>query len=310
MTIGEHILEWAGKPVVDWEAGTPLSDPEGVNYRISVTYEEEGRVRWTDKLGQFLDDPAADRVTGIVVGPWEEVTTESAERVVEALVAARDRLPALTALFFGDITYEESEISWINQSDVSPLVHAYPQLEHFAVRGGQGLTLGTLRHDRLKTLVVQAGGLPRTVTREILTASLPQLEHLEIWLGTEDYGGDTTVDDLAPLLAGTLFPKLRYLGLCDSELADEIAIALEDAPILERIKVLDLSLGTLSDTGAAALLANPAVARLEKLDVHHHYLSEEMAAKLQALPITVDVSDPQEADVYDGEEHRYVAVSE
>lgn len=308
MTIGEHILEWAGKPVVDWEAGTPLADPDEVNYRISVTYEEEDRIRWTDKLGQFLDDPAGSRVTGIVIGPWEGVTTgESAERVVEALVAARDRLPALRALFFGDITYEESEISWINQSDVSPLLHAYPQLEHFAVRGGEGLTFGTLRHDRLKTLIVQTGGLSRTVTQEILAATLPQLEHLEIWLGSEYYGGDTTVDDLAPLLAGTLFPQLRYLGLRDSELTDEIAIALENAPILERVKVLDLSLGTLSDAGAAALLANPAVARLEKLDVHHHYLSEEMVAKLQALPIAVDVSEPEEAD--DGE-RRYVAVSE
>jgi hypothetical protein len=31
-------------------------------------------------------------------------------------------------------------------------------------------------------------------------------------LGTDDYGGDATVEDLAPILAGNLFPKLTYLG--------------------------------------------------------------------------------------------------
>jgi hypothetical protein len=74
--------------------------------------------------------------------------------------------------------------------------------------------------------------------------------------------------------------------------------------------VLDLSLGTLSDAGAAALLSNPAIARLKKLDLHHHYCAPKMVAKLKALPIEVDVSDPQEPDVWDGEEHRFVAVGE
>ncbi len=103
---------------------------------------------------------------------------------------------------------------------------------------------------------------------------------------------------------------MEYLGLRDSELADEIAIAIVSAPILERIKVLDLSLGTLSDAGAAALLASPAVARLRKLDIHHHYCSPEMVEKLAALPIEVDASDSQEADEDDGEVYRYVAVGE
>jgi hypothetical protein len=35
-----------------------------------------------------------------------------------------------------------------------------------------------------------------------------------------------------------------------------------------------------------------------------------MVRKLQALPIEVDVSDPQEADRWDGVDHRFVAVGE
>lgn len=313
MTIGEHMQEWAGRKIVQWEPGEPVPDPATVMPRLAITWGEAEGNRWTDKFGHYLDSPGSAATTGLVIGQWDENLGEDSDmlgRVVEAIVAARDRLPALNALFLGDVTYEESEISWIEQTDVSPLLRAYPALEHFGVRGGNGLSLGRLKHDRLRTLVIEAGGLPRTVVEEVLSGDLPQLEHLELWLGTDEYGADTTMDDLAPLLAGDLFPCLTYLGLRDSDLTDQIAIALAGTPILDRIEVLDLSLGTLSDAGAAALLSNPAILRLKKLDLHHHYCAPEMVAKLQALPIAVDVSDPQEPDVWDGEEHRFVAVGE
>lgn len=312
MTINEHMTEFAGRDVVQWEPGEAVPNPATVMPRIGLTWEEEDDAAWTDKFGRYLETPGAGTTTGLVVGQWAGNLGEAdaIERVVQAVVAARDTLPALNALFLGDVTYEESEISWIEQTDVSPLLRAYPQLEHFGVRGGNNLRLGPIRHDRLRTLIVEAGGLPRAVVHEVLAATLPQLEHLDLWLGTEEYGADTTLEDLAPLLAGGLFPRLRYLGLRDSDLTDEIAIALVGAPILERVEVLDLSLGTLSDAGAAALLANPAIARLRRLDLHHHYCSPEMVRKLQALPIEVDVSDPQEADHWNGVDHRFVAVGE
>jgi hypothetical protein len=227
MAIYEHITEFAGKPVVGWEPGGPLDDPADVAYRISVSWDEsEAGRRWTDKFARFLDDPASGRATAIIVGPWEQVGVgdePTADRIVAALASARDRLPALTALFVGEIISEESEISWIEQTDVSPLFNAYPRLEHFAVRGGNNLRLGAPRHDHLKVLVVEAGGLPRQVVHEVAAAQLPELRHLELWLGTEHYGADTTMDDLAPILSGNLFPKLEYLGLRDSEMADEVA---------------------------------------------------------------------------------------
>jgi hypothetical protein len=127
-------------------------------------------------------------------------------------------------------------IRW--QSDVSPLFAAYPQLEDFCVRGAVGLSLGSLKHDRLKSLNIQSGGLGANVIREVAAAELPELEHLELWLGEENYGGNATVADIAPILDGALFPKLKYLGLRDSEIADEIAGAVASAPVVERIRVL------------------------------------------------------------------------
>jgi hypothetical protein len=229
--------------------------------------------------------------------------------IVEALVAARDKLPNLKHLFLGDIVTEENEVSWIQQSDVSPLFEAYPQLEEFRVRGSNDLSFGTLKHKNLKTLTIECGGLPVRVLREICAAKLPALEHLELWLGEERYGWDGTVEDLQPLLTGKLFPKLRYLGLRDSSIADAVAAAVAKAPVLKKIRVLDLSLGNLGDEGARALVESPAVAKLEKLDIHHHFVSDNIVAQLKALGIEIDASQHMKPWDFDPD-YRYIAVSE
>jgi hypothetical protein len=312
MAIYEHLDHFAGMPVADWDDQVEL-DPGGSIYRVALSYDQsEAGEQWGDLFAALLDHPETGALRGIVVGPWSDIFDDNGEaaRVVEALVAARDRLPSLRAIFFGDIISEECEISWIQNTDMSALLDAYPALEHFGVRGGNGLTLGPLRHRGLRTLIVQAGGLDAALVRGAAAADLPALEHLELWLGTPDYGGNAMVEDLGPLLGGAGFPQLRYLGLRDSAIADLVAQALLGAPILERIRVLDLSLGTLGDEGALALLANPAVRRLEKLDIHHHYCTPPVIAQLQALGIELDAGDSQEGDEYDGEIWRYVAVGE
>lgn len=314
MTIEEHATTVAGKPVVDWQIGTDIAtispDPAEVVYAIRLGYEESQTFyKWTDKFAIFLNDPAVHQVTGIVVGSWDELDV-----IVAALVAARDRLPHLTALFLGDIIREEYEISWITQTDVSSLFTAYPNLEHLRLRGGNGLSLGRVRHERLTSLIIESGGLPASVLQEVTTATLPALEHLELWLGDEEYGANTTIDDIAPLLFQNPFPNLRYLGLRNSEIADEIAFAIAQAPVLQRITVLDLSLGTLGDVGAAALLESAALAHLEQLDLHHHFCStgvmKQLAEMGQRLGITIDLDEQMEADIDDGDEMRFVAVSE
>ena len=146
--------------------------------------------------------------------------------------------------------------------------------------------------------------------RGLARADLPELEHLEIYLGTDDYGANVTPEDLQPILDGQVFPKLKYLGLRNSHIADEVAKAVADAPILNRIDVLDLSLGILGDEGAQALLESPLMANLSLLDLHWHYLTDAMQAKLKSLPCEVDVSEAQSGDEWDGEVYRYVAVSE
>jgi hypothetical protein len=314
MTNEEHITHFDGKPVEDWDQQSGIKDPTEVSYRLGLSFEEGDQgVRWTDLFAAFLDDPASMQITGFVIGNWIVLSSGldmNSAPIVEAMVSARDRLPNLRALFLGDIIQEESEISWIRQSDISPLFEAYPALETFCVRGADGLSLGKIKHERLNTLIIQSGGLGANVVRDIAGAQLPELEHLELWMGDENYGGNATVDDLAPILSGECFPRLKYLGLRNSQIADEIAAALVNAPVLEKIRILDLSLGVLTDKGAATLISNPAIGRLEMLDIHHHYCSKEMVEKLTKLGIEIDVSDRQEPDKSGDEIYRYVAVSE
>lgn len=305
----ENLTELAGKKVLDWDAEEGLQNLAETMYRVRVEYDDAQA--WPERFAAFLQDPAVGELTGLVVGLWstEVMETAEAEAVVAALVAAREKLPKLSVLFMGDIISEENEVSWIEQTDVSPLLEAYPELDYFGVRGGNGLRLGDIRHEHLRSLVIEAGGLAREVVLDVLRADLPRLEHLELWLGDENYGATTTVEDLAPLLRKELFPNLRYLGLRDSEIADDIASVIAYAPIVERLETLDLSLSTLTDVGAQALLQSPAISKLKKLDLHHHYCSDGMIQKLAQLPIEVDLSEAQEPDS-GWENHLYVAVSE
>src|SRR5262249_54080637 len=156
--------------------------------------------------------------------------------------------------------------------DLTPLFEAFPRLETFRSRGGNDLKVKPFRHEKLKSLAIEASNLSRKVVRAVGECDLPALEHLEIWLGTDEYGADTTPEDLAEILGGNRLPSLRYLGLRNSDIADDLPEALAKSPLMKRLRVLDLSLGTLSDSGAEALLAIPDLRRLEKLVIHHHFV--------------------------------------
>ena len=302
--IPEHATEWLGYPVEVYDPAGGAPDYRNKVYRLALDYDADEPL--TDLLARFLDGPASVDTPALIFGLYGEHDSTCAP-IVEALVAVRERLPKLRGIFLGDIISEENEISWINQSDVSPLFRAYPNLEHFRVRGTNGLILGEIHHAKLKSLVIESGGLDVGVLRDAVTEDLPGLEHLEIWLGSDNYGGNITLSDLEPVLSGKRFPKLKYLGLRDSEFQDEIAAAVARAPILPRLETLDLSLGTLSDEGAAALLGSDAFYGLKKVDLHHHYLSDGMMARLKSSGVAVDLSQQQQAEE---EEDRYIAVSE
>ncbi|MFI2213377.1 STM4015 family protein [Streptomyces sp. NPDC020141] len=317
MTISDHLQELHGLPVFDFpEAGveTELPPASTVAWRVEVDeYARGEQEEWTSAFARFVASVDTSEVRALIVGMWLEPYENGPEPVVEALTAAAERFPALRALFIGDITYEQCEISWITQGDVTPLLDAYPRLLEFGVRGGQSLVFPAVRHDRLRSLTVESGGLDQEVVRGIAASELPALERLDLWLGDSGYGATAGVSDLEPLLGGGRLPRLRHLALRNSDMQDRIAVALAGAPVVARLESLDLSMGTLGDEGAEALLGGQPLTHLKKLDLHHHFIGAPMrkrlATALEAAGAEVDLSGEQGDDA-DGRGHRYVAVAE
>jgi len=310
MSISENLETFLGNKVVDWEKDSKIEDPEAITYRIRQSEYDTTKEVWLDLFNKFLQDPKVSQISALVIGNWPESYETSSSEIIDLLVSSADRLLNLKAIFFGDTTYEECEISWIIQSDMAPLLNAYPKLEHLTIRGGTKLKFTPVKLYNLKTLIIQTGGLPKEVIQGVYDSELPELEHLEFWLGDENYGADTTVEDLAPILEGKLFPKLKNLGLCNSEYQNDIAQAVAKSAIVNQLEVLNLSMGTLTDIGAEALLNCSAIKKLKKLDLHHHYCSNEMMEKLKALGIEIDLSEQEKVDGDEDEPSYYISVSE
>ncbi|MGC5395739.1 STM4015 family protein [Streptomyces sp. DT20] len=312
----DHLHELLGLPAVDFQHDASDGSRPAAGaaaWRVFVEPYEDDRT-WEQEFASFLAavDPAG--VRALIIGQWGESYEEDSSYPIGLVTAAADRLTSLEAVFVGDLTMEESEISWIQQSDATALLAAYPALVEFGVRGGTDLVFPPTRHERLRSLTIETGGLPVEVVRGVLDSELPALERLDLWLGVSAYGGDADVADLAPLLSGTRFPALRHLGLRNSEVENEIAAAVASAPLVARLRTLDLSCGTLGDEGAAALLEGQPLTHLDVLDLHHHFLSERMEGRISdaLVPhgVRVDLSDRCEPWDDGGPEGRYTTVSE
>jgi hypothetical protein len=354
--IREHLTEYAGLPVVDFpdqgsdrSFNTPVRGarreggraptPEDLRERVEEAWKNPGSVAWRLRLSahveefvpylaRFVEEVDTFQVTALVIGDWgfADDSETSSRKVRDALIEYVAAFPALRSLFLGDITFEENEISWIHQCDLAPLLAAYPELEELTVRGvgavygdTETLSLNVPEHRALRSLTLQSGGLPDRVAREVVSSGLPALEHLELWLGVDNYGGDTSPAALAPLLSGRALPKLRSLGVRNAQQTGVWVRALAQAPLTARLTSLDLSMGTLRDRDVEHLLASvPVFAHLERLDLHHHYLSEEnterVRAALSEAGVRTDLSERQVADggADEGEHdyHYYPAVGE
>jgi hypothetical protein len=308
MTIHAHLSEFAGLPVTDLDDEEWPDDPgpaAETAWRVRTHFDE---TPFSEIFQRFLDTVDTARLTTLIIGYWGASYDESAADPVALLTDAADRLPELRHLFLGDIVMEESEISWIEHDDITPLFESFPGLTHLEVRGGQGLRLRPVKSTALTRLRFESGGLPAEVVRAVAASDLPNLEHLDMWLGDENYGGDATVADLAPILSGERLPALKHLGLEDSVIQDEIARAVAGAPVVASLESLSLAMGVLTDEGAEALLSGQPLTHLRSLDLHHHFLTDTMMQRVRAaLPgVEVNLEDQEKPDG----EWRFIAIAE
>lgn len=309
---GDSAEKFMGQKIADYDPEEGLKDAARKAYRLR---QEDSVADFLEAFEQLVADPHAGKLKALVISGWSTdeaggaADDDYARKIRKALIDAAGKLTGLAALFINDTHGEEYEVSWQYFTDLAPLLEAYPKLEHLRVRGdatGKG-KMGTLKSSALRSLQLEGSSLSRKLVQQVAAAELPALEYLEIWLGPEEYAEKKPMADLAPILSGELFPKLRYLGLRDSDAADEVAKAVAKAPILRHLETLDLSLGTLGDEGAEALIASPAVAKLQTLDIRRHYVSKAVLKQLKALPVKVLESRSEREDE---EGTRYVTVAE
>lgn len=307
-----HLVRFHGLPVVNFPHYTrPREVPEAGSAAWRLHSGDEDLDEYWERFTRTLK---LEDVRALVFSSsWYGAVDNWPERPVELLVDLRSRLTGLEAVFLGDVVAEADRgISWLSQTDLTPLLGAYPRLQELGTRGGFGLDFPVMRHDGLRSLRFESDGLPPEVVESVIAADLPTLERLEMWLGDDDTSGTTPVEHFAPLLRGDRFPALRHLGVQNSPIQDEIAAAVAAAPVVAQLASLSLSMGTLGDTGAEALLAGRPLTHLKELDLHHHYLSDVMMLRiwraLEPAGVRVDLTGQERPDYGDDGDYRSVAV--
>lgn len=258
---------------------------------------------------RLLTQPAANCLEELAVGVlrWEYMAQDVTTLLDAA--AATPLASGLRRLTLGDCHDIDIDIAHHELGDL-PDLSRFPALEALSV-WGFAIGLAPLRLPKLRSLSIETCGLSTAALEAVLSSELPSLTELTLWFGSEDYGSECGVADLAPLLDGSALPSVRELGLCNAEFTDALVTTLVASPILARLRGLDLSLGTLTNAGADVLIA--AADRwkhLEYLDVNDNFLTEDRLAALRAVGPEIR-SDEQKDVEGDGEDmYLYVSVAE
>lgn len=239
---------------------------------------------------KLILDPDLGEIQALLVSnmfPGNPIKPEpTSTSYVDLLVDHSNKFKSLKALRVGiDDSYDGClQISWINHGDYSQLWSALPQLEALHICGGAGIRLGCVEHARLRSLTIETTNFNESIFNDLANSALPSLEELELWVYDRDkYQGEISLDGLHSIFTKNKFPKLKYLGLRNSDQADDIARMLMEVSFPKRLEVLDFSLGVLTDIGGVALLENESIKQLDILDVGDTYLSHGMIERLRNL---------------------------
>jgi uncharacterized protein (TIGR02996 family) len=288
--------------------------------RLSLDSNENSDVKLEDVLEQLLTHPSGKLLQelavpinmlddGMYFGP-----------IVQIL--AKLGAPALRELHVGEFEHAgpggwdndyNYEISWTSLGDATGLWQALPRLERARLQvglggssaSGEGETIGELVAPKLRELEVVTGGMSAACLQAFANAKAPELESMDLWLGSDNYGATGTAADLEPLLAGAGVPKLRQLGIINSEIANTVIEPLANSRLLLQLVELDLAFGVLDDDGAQLLVANAkSFKHLKRIRLDKNCIG---AASLEAIRAALPNA---EIGTQKDEDTRYVSLSE
>jgi uncharacterized protein (TIGR02996 family) len=250
-------------------------------------------------LSSVLDHPSARFVSEFTFQSNGDPSEDNLQSLIDVLAK---KAPLTTRkITFGD---NVDQISWHHTGNLAALWKRVPKLKTFEIESGE-FEVGELDAPSLERAVFITGGLTQSCGRDILAGKLPNLRHLEVYFGDENYGASCAADDVVPFLARTDLPRLEYLGLKNAAFQDDLVRLLAGARLLASVKTLDLSKGVLTDDGARMLLGlKRELANVECLDLRENFLSLEVAKTLAGLCPRV-LTDNQKTSDY-----RYVSIAE
>jgi hypothetical protein len=291
------------------EGGIDMSE-----IKFFLTYDEsEDDITLKGKIEKYIEENGVCEAKKVIIGAWQEPFDCDPEDVVQYLYENKEKFPNVEEIYVGDMDSEECEVSWIIQTDLTRLLTAFP-LKTLTIKGSQSLRLENAASDTLEKLVIISGGLETATLEDISSATFPNLSHLELYLGVSDYGFDGDIEVVKPFMSREKFPKLKFLGLKNSEIQDEICEEILKSDMIDGLDVLDMSLGTFSDKGAEQVLKNiEKLSKLQKLDLTFNYASDEMLQKLEDAFKETNVEvlvDRDDADYYEDEDWRYPYITE
>ena len=309
-----HVKEFMGRFAKDLEPYAEFTWHMGYwkSIKVFVDYDNEEMPESASTtaavLGIALRHPSSKFLQEIRIGAPEGIFDGEAEfQALINQVVKNGVRPTVRKLVVGDYDQDETEISWTDVGTHKGIWPVLPNLRDFHAKGG-GIELGKINAPNLQTLTLHSGGLGTEPVSQIAKANLPELQRLEIWFGAEDYGAECSAQDAAKVIANDKgLPKVRWLGLMNSEFANDLPPLLAASKLLPQLEELDLSMGTMTDVGAQALIDNaPKFAHLKAISVDENFIGKDVAAQLVAALPQVTIGDQENAE----DDYLYVSVGE
>jgi hypothetical protein len=311
-----------------WEIYNPevgiIIDPANDAYVVKMTNSGSWSNRGNYDLSEFqslIKDPRINELQVLIFqidfNYYDESNTFTI--ALEAINNAKNLFPNLRGLFVGDSTGDrapEYRKSKLQVSDIQSCLSGFPELEVLQVYGHFGeqtLACAEIKHEKLKTLIIETADIKQANIEQIAYMDMPNLEYFELWLGRWGNSSSEVVTALEPILSGATTPKLKYLGLCSDENTDSLISEVLKTTIISQLAVLDFKMGTMTDDGVELLINCPVIKDLKFLNVSGNYLSESAMAALGELPYQINTSNPHDLENeynLSPEEYRHGALHE
>lgn len=173
------------------------------------------------------------------------------ETVEHGLEFVRDGLVNLKYLDAGSYGYEENELSWVGSENYTKILEWFPKLKYAYFKNGEAQSEMEPNHEYPNLLYfgIESCGICKELLNGVLGCKFPNLIELELWIGCEDRGNDSSVDDFDNLFECICCPKLKILRLRNSDLIIErILPKLLESKLMRQLKVLDFSFGIVIDS--------------------------------------------------------------